>query len=62
MATKDAPNIPAVRRQIESCFEETALKISLKPALTSFLNSEINETNIKPVPNETMAASSESPI
>jgi hypothetical protein len=34
----------------------------LKPALTSFLNSEINETKIKPVPNETKAASSESPV
>jgi hypothetical protein len=40
----------------------TALKILVKPCLISFLNMEIIDTKIKPVPNETKAASSESPI
>ena len=62
IATNEAPNIPALSRHIGSCFEATALKISVKPDLTSFLNKEINETKIKPVPNETRAATSESPI
>ena len=62
IATNEAPNIPALSRHIGSCFDTTALKISAKPSLTSFLNKEISETKIKPVPNETRAASRESPI
>ena len=62
IATNEAPNIPALSRHIGSCFDVTALKILPKPDLTSFLNKEINETKIRPVPNETRAASRESPI
>ena len=57
-----APNVPALSRHIGSCFDLAALKILEKPDLTSFLNNEISDTKINPVPNETMAASSESPI
>ena len=60
--TNEAPNIPALNRHIGSCFDLTALKILVKPALTSFLKNEIIDTKINPVPNETRAASRESPI
>ena len=62
ITTNEAPNIPAHSCHIGSRFDETAWKTSVKPSLTSFLNNEINDTNINPVPNETKAASSESPI
>jgi hypothetical protein len=49
-------------RQLLNDLSFTALKISVNPVLTSFLNAEISETKINPLPNETKAASSESPI
>jgi hypothetical protein len=62
IATNDAPNTPAPNRHLGNVLAETAVNISLKPTLTSFLKSAINETNTKPVENETIAASRLSPI
>ena len=61
MATKDAPNTPAPNCQTGSFLDLTAAKINPKPARVFLLETTIIVTKIRPVENETIAASSESP-